>query len=293
MNRNYRQGLWLFVLIVCLIVLQACSKVKEETVATLADAIQTSPQSGASDSTSEESSEASPEDTGPKIDTETLKNTTGKTMIKSVTAKFGNHMSFAIVSKEGTVIVADPNHISTENGLLQADIITSSFINHSHQDAAFNSYNPNARISEMKAETFTVKDITVTGVAASQSTDPIVPEAPTNVIYVYEVDGLRIAYIGGLGQDELTEDQLKELGKLDIVLDYFNYAPSYNIKKDTTIKVMQQLNPRIIIPTEYKAKVVEEIVEALKIKDQREMDYLAVDKADIEAIKEPAYIFLK
>lgn len=41
---------------------------------------------------------------------------------------------------------------------------------------------------------------------SSHTGDPIDTEKPTDVIYVYEGDGLRIAYFAGLDQEQLTDD---------------------------------------------------------------------------------------
>ncbi|MEW9702797.1 MBL fold metallo-hydrolase [Paenibacillus sp. SI8] len=281
-------SLFMVLLVASILFLQACSngttpagKAPEVTQAAQATPVSTSEPSPAPSKS-------------PKQDTETLQNNTGKTLIKSVTEeKGGNHMSFAIVSKQGTVIVADPHEMPVTKGVLHADIITSSFINHSHQDPVFVKYNPEAKVSEMKAERFTVKDVKVIGVAASQSTAPIQPAAPTNVIYVYEVDDLRIAYIGGLGQDELTKEQLDQLGKIDILLTYFNDAPTWNIKKATSIRAVQQIKPRIVLPTEFKPEIVDEMLTALQIEDRSETDKLVIAKSDVESIQKTKYVFIK
>ncbi|SDF39132.1 Beta-lactamase superfamily domain-containing protein [Fontibacillus panacisegetis] len=118
-----------------------------------------------------------------KWDTDTLNNTSGKTLIKCITTPMPkrNHMSFAIVSSKGTVIIAEPNKLNYTNGVFRADVITSSFINHDHTDSSFIRVNSQARVSVQKAESFTAKDVKVTGVAASQSTAPIDPVSPTEV----------------------------------------------------------------------------------------------------------------
>lgn len=58
---------------------------------------------------------------------------------------------------------------------------------------------------------------------------------------------MRIVYMGALGQDELTKEQLEQLGKVDIFIGHFNHAPAWNIKKETTAKVIQQLQPHIVL----------------------------------------------
>lgn len=227
-----------------------------------------------------------------KWDTETLKNDSGKTMIKCLTKPNENHMSFAIVSSKGTVALAEPNRLNYSKGLPHADIITASFINHDHTDAGLIRASTDAKVSQMTAETFTVKDITVTGIAASHTPDPVDPSSPSSVIYVFDVDGLRIAYMGGIGQDQLTDDQLKQLGKVDVVLAYFNDSPTWNVKKEITVKVLQQVKAPIVLPSEYNEDASKFILDQLKVKELTHQDALYVSKDDIQNIKAPEYIFL-
>ncbi|WP_410768511.1 MBL fold metallo-hydrolase [Fontibacillus sp. BL9] len=235
-----------------------------------------------------------PKEDGYIWDTELLNNKSGKTMIRSVTIPRpdGNHMSFAIVSSKGTVILADPNRLNYANGIFRVDAMTTSIINHDHMDSGIKRANPEAKVSEMTPETFTVKDVKVTGIAASYTPDPINQESPTEVIYVYEMDGLRIAYMGALGQEELTEEQLEKLGKIDVFLAYFFDAPEWNIKKETAVKVIQQLNSPIVLVTEYDPEAAAFILDAIGAKEIIEQDVLIVGREDLNKIKTPEYIYL-
>jgi L-ascorbate metabolism protein UlaG (beta-lactamase superfamily) len=92
---------------------------------------------------------------------------------------------------------------------------------------------------------------------ASSHLDDVISESNGNYIAVFEVDGLRIAAIGGMGQSELTDAQLEELGQLDIIFMPINF---YDTPEDMTapdvlarFHVMEQLNPKIIVPTHYTA----------------------------------------
>jgi L-ascorbate metabolism protein UlaG (beta-lactamase superfamily) len=234
------------------------------------------------------------------MDTETLKNDTGKTLFKSITKEKGGalHTSVAIVSKSGTVIIADPNSMPKDKGLIKADVITISHGHSDHNDIIFElpylSGEVEGRVSQIKPESFTVKDVKVTGIAASHYSlfnKSLIP--PSDVLYVYEVDGLRFAHLGDLGEDELTKEQLDQLGKLDIVFTAFDGAEAYGRSVDKCIKVLEQLKPTIVLPLHYAAEVVDKVLKKLNITDRSEMDTLAVDRKDLDNIKNPKYVFLK
>jgi len=283
----------IFVLTAMLLVLQACSDSSQTP------SLSTTPNQGASTPAAVEAdnnSETSADDSDmPKIewDTVTLKNDSGKTMIRSVSAPYGKHLSFAIVSSKGTVVIADPNNIPYPKGHLKADAITTTFINHDHRDEKFLLYNPDARVSEMKAESFTVKDIQITGIPASHDGQPVDPENPTDVIYLYEVDGIRIAYFAGVDQQELTADQLKQLGRIDIALVSFFDSPVWHVKKEVSILILKALSPRIVLPTELKDEVAEEIKKAANLTDGGSSESLTISPADLAAMKGTTSIFLE
>jgi len=278
------------ILAALLVILQACGSSTPSSSATVPAGSASPPAS--TDESADPSPKASETDDGTKWDTEMLKNDTGKTMIKSLTQLTGKHITFAIVSSKGTVIVADPNSISFKNGYIRADVITSTFINHDHADSHFVQYNPDARVSQMKAESFTVKDVMVTGVAASHTGDPIDASAPTDVVYVYEVDGLRIAYFAGLDQEELTDDQLKQIGTIDIAVVSFKDAPAWHIKKEASIMILNAFKPRIVLPSEFDADTAKEIMKAANVTDGGEADMLAVSVDDLKSMTGTKSIFL-
>ena len=77
-------------------------------------------------------------------------------------------------------------------------------------------------------------------------------ENPDNYILVIEVDGLRIAHMGDVGQKTLTEEQLAAIGPIDIAFSQFdNSASMMNLKNMKGFNLIEQLNPKIVIPTHY------------------------------------------
>jgi L-ascorbate metabolism protein UlaG (beta-lactamase superfamily) len=228
------------------------------------------------------------------LDTTSLVNTTEKTLFKNYSnSKYEEaHTTVAIVSSKGTVIIADPFDLPKKHGIPQADIVTGSHTHSDHHDGAFEA-RTTARMSNNLVETFTVKDVKVTGIDSSHR-DNIIEEYSenSNTIYVFDVDGIRIAHMGDMGQDQLTPDQLKKMGKVDIVFTRFSNKVEYGASTEKTITLITQLKPKIVLATHYEPDIVDLILKELKITDRSEMETLSVDLKDIKAITETKYIFL-
>ncbi|HEY9060932.1 MAG TPA: MBL fold metallo-hydrolase [Pseudobacteroides sp.] len=222
--------------------------------------------------------------TAEKVKNSVYKNDTGKVLIKSATTdKEGSNTSYLIASKKGTAAVLDPYMLTPEVAGIKPSIIT---ITHDHPDHMDYDYIQNdCRQSMMKEESFTVDDINVTGIAASHFSGDINKEYPSNAIYVYEVDGLRIAHMGDLGQDKLTDEQLEKLGQIDIAFMIFTDSPSYGTSTEKCITVLKQFKPSIVIPTHNSPEVIDAACKELGIKEKQDMESLAISKGDIEAGK--------
>ncbi|HBA40006.1 MAG TPA: MBL fold metallo-hydrolase, partial [Deltaproteobacteria bacterium] len=70
-----------------------------------------------------------------------------------------------------------------------------------------------------------------------------------NAIFVFRVDDICIAHLGDLGH-LLTPDQLKMLGKIDILLVPLA-GGVYTITASEAREVTKQVNPKIAIPKHY------------------------------------------
>ncbi len=151
---------------------------------------------------------------------------------------------FMIKSSRGTSVVTDPLNVAEG---VKADIITVSHSHFDHSDRNFISKMNNSKISRYKVESFTVKDVGVHGIAASHSSSSIRQAIPSDVIYYFKMDGLRIAHMGDIGQELLTKDQLKKLGNLDIV--FMNFVDGFGMTIAGSLKILNQIKPKIVIPT--------------------------------------------
>lgn len=81
-------------------------------------------------------------------------------------------------------------------------------------------------------------------------------ERGTNTIFHLLFDNLDIVHLGDLGQNKLTEEQIVEIGQVDILL--IPVGSIHTIDAKAASDIVVQLEPKIIIPMHYK-------IEGLKI----------------------------
>ncbi|MDP4091851.1 MAG: MBL fold metallo-hydrolase [Bacillota bacterium] len=207
------------------------------------------------------------------------KNDTGKTVIRTIsTDPTYRNNSYAIISKSGTEIIVDPT--SAVDGL-KPDVITSTHNHPDHNDPVLDS-KTNCKKSYYTVESFDVKDAHIFSIASSHMGNDIDKQNPTNVIYVFEVDGLRIAHMGDIGQDSLTPEQLKAIGKIDIAfMQFANSYSDYSFANGKGFKVIEQLKPQIIIPTHSDPDCTKKIGDILG-SYQSVDDVLAISKDDLK-----------
>jgi L-ascorbate metabolism protein UlaG (beta-lactamase superfamily) len=79
-----------------------------------------------------------------------------------------------------------------------------------------------------------------------------------NGIWVIETDGLRIVHLGDLGQKELTDKQLKDIGSVDVLM--IPVGGVYTINGSDAKDIIAQIKPkRYIIPMHYGTKVFDSL----------------------------------
>jgi L-ascorbate metabolism protein UlaG (beta-lactamase superfamily) len=119
-----------------------------------------------------------------------------------------------------------------------------------HYDKDFADSFPGQKII-MKMGTIQLPDVTVATIASAHlPTDPISADSSTDYIFVIEMGGLRIVHFGDIGQDALTDEQLQQIGTVDLAITQF--SNSFSLMDATNrkgINLMNQVKPRLIIPT--------------------------------------------
>jgi hypothetical protein len=179
-------------------------------------------------------------------------NDSGKVRIQTASISTSYpYNSYVISSVNGENVVVDPTAMPPKNIVdINPVAILSTHPHKDHVDDAFiESYDCHVILYE-KAEIQT-NDFNIYTIWSSHNND-LIQESNQNVIIVLEVDGLRIAHMGDIGQTELTKEQLTELGEIDIAFMQFeNGYSSMSLRNEKGFNLIEQLNPTIVIPTHY------------------------------------------
>ena len=172
-----------------------------------------------------------------------------------ITLEWFGHSTFQITSSKGTRVLTDPHGaFDLPRPALPQQIVTTS-----HQHGPHNSVHmaPGTPVilhgltpggeSWQKIST-TIRDVSVYAVPAYHDKSRGMQRGK-NAIFIFKVDDICIAHLGDLGHT-LTPDQLKMMGKIDILLmpiagGYFTVTPT------EAREVTKQVNPKISIPMHF------------------------------------------
>ena len=69
-------------------------------------------------------------------------------------------------------------------------------------------------------------------------------------IFTIEAEGIRLCHLGDLNQKELTADQLEKIGEIDILM--VPIGGTYTISSKEVPKIINQIEPKIVIPMHYR-----------------------------------------
>jgi hypothetical protein len=169
----------------------------------------------------------------------------------AVTIYYEDNAQVELLSPQGTRVLIDvykPTALS--NPATQNDVLLTTHKHQDHVNASFYTSFPGQQLMT-KAGEIKLPDVAIQGIAsAHNAADELKPEGGTNYIYVVDMGGLRLVHFGDIGQEALTPEQLKALGKVDIAITQL--ANSYSAMDATNKKgfrLMEQVQPRLIIPT--------------------------------------------
>ena len=162
--------------------------------------------------------------------------------------KWLGHASFLITSDNGVKIITDPYEpimgMNYEPINESADIVTVSHGHGDHNNVAAVQGNPQVIDKSMPVE---VKGIKFNGIDTFHDASGG-NERGANVIYCFEVDGIKVCHLGDLGH-MLSDDQVSAIGKVDILM-----APvggNFTIDAGTADMVIQKLKPAVMIPMHF------------------------------------------
>ena len=143
-------------------------------------------------------------------------------------------------SKNGQVnIIIDPP--TKDSGLrgpkLEADILLSTDIKGLSAGSHFLITGPGE---------YDIKDIYIQGTKAKGAT-----------IYTIEAEDMKLCHLGRINQKELTSEQIDLIGEVDILFLPIGTDPK------TSVKIMSQIEPKVIIPMYYKISKSKEKLDSI------------------------------
>lgn len=165
--------------------------------------------------------------------------------------KYLGHASFLITSDSGVKIITDPYTPNEEftYGKIKdtADVVTVSHNHGDHNNAESIKGNPKIISTTDKAN---FKGIIFNGMTAYHD-DAKGTLRGKNIIFYFEVDGVKVAHLGDLGH-KLDARQLAELGKVDILL--IPVGGHFTLDAAGATEVYRKINPKLAIPMHYKTE---------------------------------------
>lgn len=161
---------------------------------------------------------------------------------------------FRLKGKNAQVVIDpfDPNFTGLKLPKdLSADIV---LVTHEHQDhnntAVITSSTSGGKPMVFKDPgEYEVSGVVVTGIDSFHDNSNG-SERGKNTIFHLMFDGLNIVHLGDLGQAQLSEEQVAQIGQTDILLTPVGSV--YTIDGKQAAAIVAQLEPKIVIPMHYK-----------------------------------------
>ncbi|XOU94375.1 MAG: MBL fold metallo-hydrolase [Candidatus Kerfeldbacteria bacterium] len=194
---------------------------------------------------------------------------------------------FKIQGKNAT-IVTDP-YDNKYTGLklprLNADIVSVSHDHDDHNNTKAVNGDPFIITNPGEYET---KNVFIWGIQSWHDNQEGA-ERGNNTIFIFQIEDIKIAHLGDLG-NSLNEQQLEKLESVDILM--IPVGGVYTIDAKKASEVVNQLEPRIVIPMHYKIPglkfkldPVDKFCNEMGIKKNGTEDKLKISKKELPADK--------
>jgi L-ascorbate metabolism protein UlaG (beta-lactamase superfamily) len=150
----------------------------------------------------------------------------------------GNFTCFKIETAEGLTIITDPYGMDET---VHADIVA---VSHSHWDHTdFSRIEGPSLLIINTTETYTIQGVKITGVRGHHNKgEPLV-----NVIYVFDLDGIRLAQFASQGEVP-TDTMFATIGKVDILIIQIYGKEKGKLTVGEASQIAQRLQAKIVIP---------------------------------------------
>lgn len=153
---------------------------------------------------------------------------------------------FRIEAKEGSILI-DPfaKEIGLKPPKIKDDLV---LVTHEHMDHnAVGEANPEAFIIRNPGE-YENHGIAIRGIQTYHDNKEGVERGP-NTVYTIKTEEMVLCHLGDLGHT-LTDQQVEDIGDVDILM--IPVGGVYTIDAKTAVEVINQIEPKIVIPMHYK-----------------------------------------
>lgn len=164
------------------------------------------------------------------------------------------HSCFKIKGQK-VAVVTDPyeSWVGFKMPQVEADIVT---VSHKHQDHSF--------VEGVKGEPFVIsepgeyeiKGVEVLGFSSFHD-ESGGEKRGESIVFCFKVDDISVVHLGDLGH-KFTPEQIEDLNEVDILL--IPVGGVYTIDSATAREIVNQIEPKIVIPMHYKTKKHDEQV---------------------------------
>ncbi|MFH1484843.1 MAG: MBL fold metallo-hydrolase, partial [Chloroflexota bacterium] len=169
--------------------------------------------------------------------------------------QYFGHATFLLTSSGGTKVLIDPlvervgYNVPTVKGV---DIVTVSHEHSDHNNVAMAADSPTVlrglTDKEWAKIDQTLKGIRIQTVGTFHD-DKEGAQRGSNAVFVFEMDGMKVVYLGDLGH-LLTPEQVSAIGPVDVLM--IPVGGHYTVDAAAATKVVEQLSPRAVLPMHYK-----------------------------------------
>ncbi len=158
------------------------------------------------------------------------------------------HSCFLLKTKTARV-VCDPfgKSVGFKQAKINADIVTISHDHDDHNDLSFVVGEP--MIINGPGE-YEIKGVSITGIACFHD-EKKGKDRGKNIIYVFDVDELRVAHLGDLGH-KLSDKELEIMDGVDVLM--VPIGGEFTINSKIAKEVIKQVSPSVVVPMHYKTK---------------------------------------
>ncbi|KKQ74362.1 MAG: putative Zn-dependent hydrolases of the beta-lactamase fold protein [Candidatus Woesebacteria bacterium GW2011_GWB1_38_5] len=157
------------------------------------------------------------------------------------------HSSFKLKGKKATVITDpfDPVYVGLKYPKNDADIVT---VSHNHNDHNKVDLIDNVKMVINGAGEYEIMGVSIIGIETDHDASGG-EERGKNIIFILEVDGLRIAHFGDLGH-KLSEKLMEQMGDIDVLM--IPVGGEYTIGHKQAVDIAKEFESPYVLPMHYK-----------------------------------------